>query len=249
MKAYSTLTIALIAAASIFSYTAPATADVLSGWDLAGVDVADGTGIDSGSSPYPFTSTNTGANVGSAVLSLSASVNPSTSNDKYGFKVSAGDEETTLSGAISAGHYFEFTISAASGYLLNLTDIEMNGEATSTGADDAAIFSNIDGFTAGNELDSVTGIAGATGGLDTDSSGWGSPIDLSGAQYQGITGATFRVYGYNTTSGSGSTRMRSLSGDDLIINGTTSVIPEPASMALFLIGLGTFFGIRRHVRS
>lgn len=241
------LTMAGVFSCGLFMATQQASADLLAGWDVDGVDVDDGTGIDEGTSPYTFTASTIGANIGTAELRLSADVNPSTASDQYGFGVSGADEQTTLAGAISANHYWEFTLTAESGFFLNLESISMNGDATSTGADDVALMSNIDGFVVGNEIASLTGVAGETGGLDTDSSGFGAPIDLSGAQYQEITSVTFRMYGYNTTSASGRTRIRNLSGDDLEIEGTTTVIPEPGTMALFLMGFGAIAAIRRRM--
>jgi hypothetical protein len=212
-----------------------ASADIIASWEISGVDVDTGTGIDEAVSPYAFTSTSIVTGIEVAKLQLSSAVNPSTTASQYGCKVST--TETSLANAITAGHYIEISISVTNGYKLNLSSIEMNGQASSTGWSDAAFMSAIAGYTAGNELDSVTGIAGITGGLDTDSSGWGSPIDLSGAAYQGLTGTTtFRIYGWGASSGSGVSYIRSLSGDDLVINGAVSVVPEPA--ALSMIGFG-----------
>lgn len=222
---------------------------VLVAWDVEGVDVADGTGIDESSSPFTFTAGTRAGNISDAELTLSSAVNPSTSADQYGFKISAGDEETTLAGAITSGHYLQFTIEVASGYQVNLTSIEMNGESTGTGADDVALLSSVDGFSAGNEIDSVTNIQDVTGGFDTDSSGFGAAIDLSASKYQGLTGTTtFRLYGYNTSGGTGVTRLRSLSGDDLVINGGVSVIPEPATMGMLFLGVGGLLYARRRTR-
>jgi hypothetical protein len=223
-------------------------ADVIAAWDVDGVDVGDGTGIDEGVSPYRFTSPSTDANISLAQLSLGSGVNPSTSAGQYGFKVASANAQTTLAGAIANDHYIQFSLSIEPGFLLNLTSIEMDGQTSSTGADDAAFMTSIDGFAAGDEIATVTGIAGATGGLDTDGSGWGAPIDLSGASYQGLTGTiSFRIYGYNTSasSGAGVSYIRSLSGDDLIVNGTTAVIPEPTSLALVLIGAAGLWGLNR----
>lgn len=223
-----------------------ANGNTLAGWEVTGIDVADGTGIDEGVSPYTFTATTFGLNVATAKLSLGSGVTPSTTASKYGFKVPGGDEQTTLDGAIQNNHYFQFTIEAISGYKINLASIEMLGEATGHGADDVAVLSSIDDYSA--VIASVTGIADQTGGLDTDDSGFKKPIDLSSSEFQGLTGTTtFRFYGYNTTSGSGSTRIRTYEseGDDLIINGTTEAIPEPTTFALISLLGGLAFFRRR----
>ena len=208
-------------------------ASVLAGWDVNGIDL-DGPSAPN-SAPYTY-SASLGSNISAADLTLSSAVNRSTTSSKYGFKVAGGNEQATLAGAISAGHYFQFTITAAPNFLMNLTSIEMNGESTGNGADQAAFFSSAAGFTAGAELASVIGKRGVTGGFDTDASGFGAPIDLSGSAYQGVSSATFRFYAWDTVSGTGSTRIRDLTGSDLIINGTVTAVPEPSAMVLGLLG-------------
>jgi hypothetical protein len=223
----------------LFGPQSPARAAVLVSWDVDGVELdGDPSGIDDSpaSSPYTFSGT-LGTNIGGGELTLSSTVNGSTASGQYGFKVSAGNEESTLSGAITAEHFIQFTVTAANGFLMNLSNIGMKGQSSATGADDVAVLSNIGGFVDTQVLDSVSSIAGFTGGFDTDASGFGGPIDLSGSEFQGISSATFRIYGFNTSSGSGITYVRSLSGNDLVINGTTVVIPEPSTFLLGIIGV------------
>jgi hypothetical protein len=210
--------------------------DVLAAWDVLGVDVAD---LPSGA-PYGFGST-TSHSSGKATgeLTLGAGVNPTTSADQYGFKVSAADEQTTFAGAVDNNHFIQFTLEADVGYRFDLTSIELNGESSGTGADSIALTSDIDGFSSGSEIATLSGRQGITGGWDTDASGWGAPIDLSGVQYQNQTSVTFRLYGWNSSSGSGITYIRNLSGDDLVVNGTVEAIPEPAVMGFIsLVGIG-----------
>lgn len=218
------------------------TAAVLAGWDVNGIDLDGATAPNS--QPYTYGAT-LAANITSGNLTLSTTVNPSTAIDKYGFKITGGEEQTSMAGALSAGHYFQFTINAAPNFSLNLTSIEMHAEATGTGANTGALFSSIAGFTAGNELASVTGAQGVTGGFDTDPSGFGAPIDLDSPAYQGVSSVTFRFYAWDTSSGSGTTRIRDLSGNDLIINGTVTAVPEPSCTLLGLAGAILFFRRRR----
>ena len=51
-----------------------ALADVVTSWDVEGVDVADGTGIGEGESPYAFTSPNVVTGIADAKLQLSSAV-------------------------------------------------------------------------------------------------------------------------------------------------------------------------------
>jgi len=195
----------------------------LASWDVNGVVVADGIGIDESSSPYSFTSPSRATHITDAKLTLSASVNPTTSASQYGCKVSVFP--TTLSTAIAAGHYIQVSITVESGYSIDFSDIVMKGQTSGTGWDDVAFMSEIAGYTDVNALQEIGSIQDVTGGFDTDASGWGSPIDLSGSGYQGVTGTTtFRIYGWNATSGAGTNYIRSLTGDDFIINGEVKTI-------------------------
>lgn len=197
-------------------------------WDVAGVH-AD---ADLGSAPYTLSGT-ASANISGGNLTLGAGVNPSAANNQYGFKVSNDNKQTTLAGAISSNHYMQFTATAASGYVFNVTSITIAGESGSTGAADIALMTSVDGFTVGKEIKSVSEKAGVTGGFDSDASGFGA-INLSGSQYENLSSITFRIYGWNTSGTSGVTYIRNLSGSDLVINGTTAVsaVPEPSTYAL-----------------
>jgi len=210
-----------------------ARAGVVAGWDVSGVDVADGVGLEMNIPPYVFMAT-TGetANV-SARLTLGDGVNPSTSANQYGFKIAISDETNSLAGAIASDHYMEFSLTIANGYELSLDSIEMKGQATGTGCSNVVLMTSIDGFTAGQEIASANP-ANVTGGFDTDSSGFGAPIDLGGTEYQSLTGTvSFRLYGWNSTSGSGATYIRNLENEDLIVNGilielSSGVVPDLA---------------------
>lgn len=232
---------------TLFITTNIASAAVLAGWDVNGVDL-DGASAPN-SPPYTLGAT-LFPTVASANLTLSPTVNSSIAANTYGFRIPTVSAQNSLAGAIAAGHYFEFTITAASGFLLNLTSIEMIAQSTATGADSAAFMSSIAGFTAGNELASTTGKAGVTGGFDTDASGFGAPIDLTGAAYQGISAVTFRFYGWDTTGDTGATSIRNLTGNDLVINGDTitapPAIPEPSAALVGSIGVLLLF--RRRYR-
>jgi len=208
-------------------------AGVVAGWDVSGVDVADGVGLETNIPPYTFMAT-TGetANV-SARLTLGDGVNPSTSVNQYGFKISGSDETNSLAGAIAGNHYMEFSLTIAGGYELNLDSIEMNGGGSGTACSNVVLLASVDGFSAGQEIAAAMN-ANATGGFDTDSSGFGAPIDLSASKYQNLTGTvSFRLYGWDSTSGSGATYIRNLADEDLVVNGTIvelsgGVVPELA---------------------
>ena len=206
-------------------------AAVIAAWDVNGVELdrvgASGIDGDSTSSPYTFSAGTTAMDLQSAKLSLSSSVNSSTAIDSYGFKVATAT--TSLAGAIGSDHYIEFELQPKPGFLINLVSLEMYGGSTGTGANNLAVLSSVDGFSDTNAIASVVNIAGVTGGFDTDASGFGGPISLSDSKFQKLTAITFRIYGWNTSSSTGATSIRDLGGNDLIINGSLSGVPEPTS--------------------
>jgi hypothetical protein len=184
--------------------TAASYGQVLISWDINGVDLDDG----SHSAPYTIAGV-ADANIAGGNLSLSSSVNPTTSAGQYGFKVSETGTPS-LANSITEGYYIQFTVVAALGFDFSISSIEWKGGSTTSGADNIAD-------------------VGTDGGYDaTMSSG---SFDSS---YNNLTSITFRVYGWNISGSSGRTNFRSLSGDDLIINGTTAVsaVPEPSTYPL-----------------
>lgn len=215
-------------------------ASLIVAWDVNGIDVDAAFPT----APHSFAATSADANATGA-LTLGSGTTPSTSVDQYGFKVPGASAQTTLAGAISNNHYVEISVNIAAGYCLNLNNISFNGDTSGTGADDVAFMTSIDGFVAGNEIASLSGRqAVSTGSLDTDSSGFGAPISLSGAQYQNLAGTvSFRLYGYNTSSGAGVTFFRNLGGNDIVLDGEIFLhaIPEPTAFLMFgtaIAGLG-----------
>lgn len=215
----------------------------LSTWDFDGIDLDN---LDP-ANQYKLSAGTTANGIDQADLSLAAGVTHSTASGQYGFRVANAEAQSSLAGAIASGHYLEFTLSAEPGNTLSLTSLEFNGQSAATGADNIALLSSVGGFTESAALATRNSIAGVTGGFDTDSSGFGGPIDLSSADFQNIAGVTFRLYGWNTSGSTGSTYFRNLSGDDLVIHGTVNV-PEPATAGLLTGGL-TLLGLlawRRH---
>lgn len=202
--------------------TSEVCAAVIAGWDIQGIDVDDGVGIETNAPPYAFNATTSEVAHVESQLLLGAGVKPSTSSDQYGFKISSDDQTNSLAGAIAMDHYLEFSITVESGYALNLQALEMVGRATASACSNVVVMTSIDGFEAGQEVASAYP-ANTTGGFDTDSSGFGGPIDLSAPKYRNLTGTVvFRIYGWNSTSGSGPTYLRNLTEDDVIIRGTVS---------------------------
>ena len=196
-----------------------AEAGVVAGWDVAGVDVDDGYGVQTNIAPYALEATTNLSGVSSATLTLGDGGLRSTSTNVYGFKVSVAMQTNSLAGAIALNQYIDCTLILEAGYSLNLESVEIKGGGSSTACSNVAFMTSMDGFVAGKEI-ALANQANTEGGLDTDASGFGTPIDLSARLYQDITGSvSFRLYGWNSTSGSGTTRIRNLTGLDFIVNG------------------------------
>lgn len=196
---------------------------VLAGWDVNGVDVKEGTGISTNIPPYLFSATTSAVEHVQASLTLGNGVSPSTTEGKYGFKIAADDQADSLADAIAMNHYLEFSITVEKGYELNLSSIEMVGEGTPTGCSNVVLMTSVDGFYAGKEIGSVYP-ANVNFSLDTKKGAFGDATDLSAKKYQHLRGTVaFRIYGWNSSAGSGALRIRNLTGLDLIINGEVAV--------------------------
>jgi hypothetical protein len=215
--------------------TTNAEALILAGWDVEGIELDEESGVVSNVAPYTFYATTSEVSHVQAWLSLGAGVNPSTSADQYGFKISSGDQTNSLAGAVLLDHYMEFSITVDDGYQLNFTSIEMAGGGSGTGCSNVVLMTSVDGFTAGAEIASAFP-ANSDAGLDTDASGFGGPIDLSSSAYQNLTDTiSFRLYGWNSSSGAGTTRIRNLSGDDLVLLGDVLSVSSNAGPELSIL--------------
>ena len=98
----------------------------IAAWEIEGIELADGTYDAS----YTLPASTTAQHVAVAELTLPLNVNESTTSGQYGFKIAVGSEETTLAGAITAGHYLQVTVTADADYLLNLSSLKMKGLKT-----------------------------------------------------------------------------------------------------------------------
>jgi hypothetical protein len=215
----------LIVVLSIFALTVSANADLLTAWSVVGVNA---------STTPVFTNTLSGANItsNSCVLSLGAGVTASGTADTFG---GTGFTEVSLANAITANDYISWILQADSGYQISVTNITWNlNRAAGTGASNLVLRSSFDGFTA--NLFTLTDFPGTTGGGD-------SIIPLS--SLSGSNSVEFRAYIW---SGSGATRFRNGTGNDLFVQGSVLAIPEPGSMMLMGLGLLGLTYLRRKLR-
>ncbi len=122
----------------------------------------------------------------------------------------------------SQSAFFDITIPA--GTTLNLTSVTFNWRQATTGATNTralAFGTDIDGLVAFKE----TGLIRNAFDAET--------VDLSAAQYQGLTNTTVR-FSWFAGEGSGT---GDIDIDTIIVNGDVSVIPEPSALALFGCGV------------
>jgi len=169
-------------------------------------------------------------------VSLPYTVNRSTSTNVYGFKISADYEQTTLAGAIAVGHYMEFSLVAEDHYAINLSSLEIWGESTGTGCDNIAVLSDVNGFGVDHAIANVSSNATSAWlwGFDPyGGEGYGDVIDLSAPAYSNLESVVFRIYGWQSSSGSGCSRVYNrLSGYDVTFSGTVEAIPRRGSLII-----------------
>ncbi len=198
---------------------------IIAGWDVDGVVVAEGQGIDEAEKPYTFRAGTVAENIVEAKMTLGSGLEPSTATSQYGFKIT--EPQDSLSNAIEADHYLQVEVTVADGYVLNLESLEMKGRSTGTGCDNVAWLFCRKGFEEGKEVVALDGRrAAGGGGLDTAAPGFGGPVDLGAEEFQGLTGTiVFRLYGWNSGGRTGVTNIRNLSGDDLVLRGSVNEAP------------------------
>jgi hypothetical protein len=111
--------------------------------------------------------------------------------------------------ALDANDYFEFVLTPNPGISISYISLVFTTQVSNVALPNFALRSSIDGFT--TDIGTVT--AGTSATLNT--------IDLSGAQYQNLSGATtFRVYAWGADLAT-----RTFSINDFTFNGVTGVLP------------------------
>jgi PEP-CTERM motif-containing protein len=144
-------------------------------------------------------------------------------------------------------NYLTFTVNAAAGYTLNMTSLSyaMNGSNTAPGNDQWGFSSD----------------GGATWTMEPTFNVHNPQVSsLSNWDFAdvSVTSVEFRFWAYGTNSIAGgtssiggTTRINNIAGNDLILNGTVTAVPEPSTLSM--IGLGLFgmlaFARRRFSRS
>ncbi len=126
----------------------------------------------------------------------------------------------SLQTPINQNDYMTFTVTPDAGYALDLSRFTFRTFANtlSNSAERWALFSSVGGFTNGAEI--------ATGQTTNAAVFVSNVIDLSAAEFQGLTGATeFRLYIYGGDNASSSATLF----DKVILHGTVSTASTPES--------------------
>lgn len=134
---------------------------------------------------------------------------------------------TSAGTALSNGSYFSVTITANSGYLLNLTSLGFDANAGDSHAGHGAfVRSSVDSFSTDLFVPTLTYATPAT-----------QSVSL-GSSFQNLSSATFRLYQYT-----GSPTVWSNDYRNLVISGTADATSTPEPSSITLIGLAGIAGL------
>jgi hypothetical protein len=145
-------------------------------------------------------------NAPSAVVSRGAGLVASANGDRFNAN---NWSESTLADAITNNDYMEWTIEANDGLALTLSSLVLNMQRSSTGPQNFALRSSVDGFAANVATFSVTSTSTET-----------QNIALNGFDNL-LQPVTFRLYGAGAGSSAGTAGFEG-TGNDLVINGVTT---------------------------
>ena len=212
----------------------PSSASILAEYEtLSGPDLLKPTGgftdanltatditLNNVTAPYRSTFANL-TQTGSNFLAVSPTITQSTVN---------------LSTTLTNATYLSFTFTPASGFSLSMDSLTFGAFAGGSSTRSFYVFSSLSGFTTADPLLSVT--YSASGTVINNYS-----ITLSGMPaYQNVTGPVeFRIYDQ-----AGGTSSSIEIGNNIILNGTVSAIPEPSTYAALVGGFSlTIVALRR----
>jgi PKD repeat protein len=213
----SLLTASLCAAAQPFSAL----------YNFASVTTSSGT-TDPTAPP-----TATGVTFGS-FTAVGTNANPN-ANGRFSFvnwptgATNGNDNFSSLTGSLSAGEYYEVTLSPATGYAVDLGSISFTVQRSSFGIRTWVVRSSLDGFSS-NLAASITPANVNLSVQGTDTFFWnfdaqtgaqnGSLVTLGGPSFTGLTAPViFRFYAWNSESGTGT-----FSIDNVTFNGTATAL-------------------------
>jgi len=194
---------------------------------------------------YSFTSqslspTTTGSNLTGGTFSSADSGTTSNSSPvSQGFTGASGSyyfTDNNWTGTSPGTNYFTFTITPDSGYSVSISSISFGyKQSSSSGATAFSIYSSADSYATSAGSGSLDITYNNTDG--THGNNWGTASASVVLTFTSAT--TIRIYANGASSGAATLR-----GDDFVVTGTTSAVPEPSTYALLggaaVLGLATF---------
>jgi hypothetical protein len=206
----------VIATVLFFSVVEASWAGLVLGFEVSGQ-------VNSGASPLTASAAATG--VSTTGLTRGSGMGAGSADGVWGGN---GFTSSDLNTAVSASDFATFTVTVDSTVSISFTEVApYNIRRSVTGpttgiwqyAIGASSFSNI-----GSEI--------AWGASTTTSGNTQAAIDLSGiSSLQNVTGATvtFRIVSWSGSGVTGTWYVNNLSGNDLVVNGNITAVPEPTS--------------------
>ncbi len=158
----------------------------------------------------------------------------------------AGAPFANAAAAVSANSYFTFTLTADSGYELDLSSLAFvvtKGGGSTRGF---AMQTSATGFSTDGSTNINTSTGDVSAGFSqTVTTQRGTPaftnvnLSLTGAAYQDLDSITFRFFTFAASN------FQTVEYDNFTVNGTVSLVPEPASLGLAGVVVIGAFGRRR----
>lgn len=191
---------------------------------------------------YNFTGA-TGDQTSQAPSSVALNMTASDITRGTGITASAASNSISASnwstGALDLNDYYSLTLTADSGFFLNLNTISFAERRSGTGIRDFSIRTSLDGFASDVFTASVP-----------DDTFTRDQSFTFGPAFDSVSSITIRIYGYNAEGSTGTWRLNNHSVDGgLVVTGTVSAIPEPSTYALLGLGLAGLIALRRLQRA
>ncbi len=219
-------------------------ASSLSAAVLVGYEVLGRTG----SSPAFVTPNTQAANTTGSNLTQGAGLTNAGANNQFlARSFTTGD----LAASVTANDYFALSITPSSGYQVSLSTLVLNlrlsGSNSPTNFQVRYSFNNSSFTNVGPEVVEPTPTTGT--------SYLGTSISLNIAALQNVTSTVYlRFYGYESAFDSGdafsAAGIINSTGDDFVVNGSVSAVPEPGTAGLITLAGGVLvIALRRRSRS
>ncbi|HEV7298912.1 MAG TPA: PEP-CTERM sorting domain-containing protein [Tepidisphaeraceae bacterium] len=166
-----------------------------------------------------------------STLTLGSGITPTANANRFGgnnFFDTGDTNPTTLAESIAGNDYFQFTVTPVAEASFTPTSFDFIFDFSSTGPNSVALRSSVDGYA--ENLGQLTTMTTSTVTFKS--------ISISGLT--DLTAATtFRLYGFGATATTGTGGLDAANGrttPNVILNGTVTAVPEPASLGLLALG-------------